>query len=229
MLLHVAMKKLEKKNCIDEIEIVRPILKRFVIEFKSIYGLNKITYVVHSLLHLCDDVQYNGSLQNAYRFENNAGKILKSIKHGTNVAQQIHNRALERLKVMSLTIKTPFELKKKCVCPGEKKYYFKQITLNGVRIDCSEGNQWFLTKNKEICAFKRAEVATHERITIKCEKVKQTQQSFYEYPIKSTELKIFYIDDCNSFENYIICPTMISSKLFAMPSLKGLVFFPISE
>lgn len=121
MLLHAAMKKLGRENRLDQIEIVRPLLEKFVTEFKSIYGLNKITYVVHSLLHLCDDVHIaHGSLQSAYRFENNAGKIVKTIKHRKNVAQQIHNRALERLKVISLTSKTPIELKKKLNLPKKK-------------------------------------------------------------------------------------------------------------
>lgn len=229
MLLHVAMKKLGKKNCLEEIESVRPILQRFVVEFKSIYGLNKITYVVHNLLHLCDDVEYNGSLQSAYQFENNAGKIKRTIKHGKTVAQQIHNRALEHLKVISLTNEKSFELGQKFVHTEEKKDYFRRITLNGVQIDSSDRNQWFLTKNLEICAFKYAEVFTDKKIIINCKKMKQTPQSFYEYPIKSNELEIFFVDDYSSFEDLIICQSNIHLKLFAMPSSKGLVFFPISK
>lgn len=168
-------------------------------------------------------------LCSAYKFENNSGKIVKSIKHGRNVAQQIHNRALERLKLISLSSKKPFELKKKCLHPEGKKYYFKKIALNGVEIDSSKRNRWFLTKNREICEFKHAEISTNEQIKISCKKIKKTPQSFYEYPIKSTELEIFFVDDYKSFENLIISPSMISSKLFAMPSSNGLVIFPISK
>lgn len=83
LLLHFAMRKLSARNFINEIESIRSLLVKFVSEFKKLYGLNQLTYVVHSLLHLCDDALKYGCTYSfsAYKYENNNSKIVRSIRH----------------------------------------------------------------------------------------------------------------------------------------------------
>lgn len=222
MLLHVAMKKLGQKDCSNSVQLL---LEKFVSDFKKIYNLNKITYVVHSLIHLCDDVKQNGSLQSAYKFENNSGKIARTIKHGTNVAQQINNRALERLKVISLPIKEPLIFGKKFKCQTKKETYFKQITINGIRIDCTKRNRCFLTKNKEIYSFNYA--TSDDKIS--CKKIDSfSNESFYKNPIDSVDFDIFFIEKITlSAEEKLIDITYIYAKMFVIPLERGYALFPI--
>lgn len=154
--LHFAFRKLESKNCLKEIASIRLLLEKFVLDFKKLYGLNKLTYVVHNLIHLCDDVEHHGFLHSAYTFENNAGKIVKAVKHPRNVAQQIYNRSLERLRVISLRKKIPFELGRECMLP-DKRIFFKRISINGLQFDSTKRNKWFLNTENKICLFQYAE------------------------------------------------------------------------
>lgn len=221
------MKKLAQKNCLEEISKIRPLIKKFVVDFRKIYGLNKLTYVVHSLLHLCDDVEQHGSLQSAYRFENNSGKIVRKIKHGKNVAQQINNRVLERLKVISLPIKKPFRFGKKFKCQSGEKYCFRQIIINGIQLDTTKRNQWFLTTNKKIYSFNYAIPSSNE-ISCKQFECPSNQSSFFKSPIESIDLDIFYIEgEIKLSENKLVDLSNIYAKMFIMPVEQGHVFFPI--
>lgn len=222
MLLHVAMKKLGQKDYSNDVQLL---LEKFVKDFKKIYGLNKITYVVHSLIHLCDDVKQNGSLQSAYKFENNSGKRVRTIKHGKNVAQQIKNRALERLTVISLPIKEPIILRKKFRCKMKKETYFKQIKINGIQIDHTNRNQCFLTKNKELYVFLYA--TSCEKIF--CKKVDSfSKESFYKKPIDSVDLDTFFVEKIIlSAREEIIDSSCIYAKMCVVPLEKGYSFFPI--
>lgn len=66
ILLHVAMRKLLRKNLEpSELDSIQLILNQFVQKFRHLYGLNKITYVTHQLIHLCDEVEQYGSLKSA--------------------------------------------------------------------------------------------------------------------------------------------------------------------
>lgn len=227
MILHIAMKILAQKNCLDKISKVRPLLKKFVVDFRKIYGLNKLTYVVHSLLHLCDDVQQHGSLQSAYRFENSSGKIVRKIRHGKNVAQQLNNRVLEQLKVISLPIKEPFRFGRKFKCQSAEKYCFRQIIINGIQIDTTKRNQWFLTTNKEIYSFNYA-VSFDEISCKKFECPSNQSPSFSESPVESIDLDIFYVEGEIKFsEDKLVDLSNIYAKMFVMPVKQRHVFFPI--
>lgn len=94
LLLNFAMKKLCNQTCTNDITSIRSLLDQFVREFKDLYGLNKLTYVVHSLIHICDDVERYGCTQNfsAYKYENNNGKITRNMRHAKNVECVISSR-----------------------------------------------------------------------------------------------------------------------------------------
>lgn len=62
LILHSAMRKLSICQQ-DDIPSIQKLLEKFVMEFKILYGLNQVTYVVHSLIHLCDSVIRYGKPQ----------------------------------------------------------------------------------------------------------------------------------------------------------------------
>lgn len=224
ILLHIAMRRLTEKNCKPtELETIQSTLDKFVKQFRSLYGLNKITYVVHQLTHLCDDFERNGYLKSAYKYENNCGKIVRSVRHGRNVAQQINNRALEKLKILSLSKQKPIpiELKKKSEADG--KTIFKKIVLKGLQLDTSERNQWFMTKDKQICSFEYATLIDRNP-KIVCKKIDADLKSFFDVPMSSVELDIFWINDLNRTTFLVIDSDFIETKMFAIPSSEGNVF-----
>lgn len=121
---------------------------RNLLEISSVFnGLNQLTYVVHSLVHICDDIEEHSGVQNAYKYENNAGKIVKSVRHAKNVSQQIYNRAFEHLNTLtipennvSVQLKNRLSIKNKVV--------YERIILKDLRFDKTDRNKWFLTQKK---------------------------------------------------------------------------------
>lgn len=68
LMLHFAMRTLtslgDNQNNLSVIDQMQNLLERFEKDFKTLYGLNKVTYVVHSLIHICDDVKQYGKVNN---------------------------------------------------------------------------------------------------------------------------------------------------------------------
>ena len=81
MLLHVAVKILATANLCNEenINYAKLLLVRFVTQCKEYYGEKFLSYNVHNLVHLADDVRKFGPLDafSAFPFENH----LQSLKH----------------------------------------------------------------------------------------------------------------------------------------------------
>lgn len=229
LLLHYAMRKLSLKNCLDDIQSIQQLLVEFVKEFRTLYGLNKGTYVVHSLIHICRDVQHFNLCPHkfsAYNYENNNGKIVKNIRLKRNIAQQIHNRAVENLKNISITNRNQsIQLQRKSVTNGH--IFFERMIVKGYRLDKSDRNKWFLTKNNEICSFDHAKVVNGSFI-VSCKKISSDLKSSYDYPYSSMNLNIFSVDENYTFTEFEIDSNLIQCKMFALTS-NGLAFFPISN
>lgn len=75
--LHVSIRILCSSKCVSLNGYAKSLIKYFIIKYKEIYGKEYITYNVHNLLHLCDDVLLFGKLDNfsAFQFENYMSKI----------------------------------------------------------------------------------------------------------------------------------------------------------
>lgn len=225
--LNVAMRKLTQKNLVsNELDMIQKMLIKNVQNFKKLYGLNKITYVVHQLIHLCDDYKIHGCLKSAYKYENNCGKIARSIRHGKNVAQQIYNRHAEKLKTLSLPKNEiiPIELKRKCKL--NRKTIFKAISSKGIYFDNSEKNQWFMTQNKEICSFTHAELIDG-KIKIICKKISEKLENFFDVPLNSMDIDIYCVKNLHYTTDSVIDYESIDCKMFMVPSLSDFVFVPI--
>lgn len=230
LLLHFAMRKLCDKRFLTDIESIQALIEKFVKKYKELYGLANVTYVVHILLHLCNDVKLNGCCPqefSAYTYENNNNKIVKNIRHGHNVCQQIHHRAIEKLNVFSIepdSTSLPV-LKDKSMNDG--KIQFRQVIFKGLRFDVSEKNRWFVSANNEICCFEFAEIV-NEKVNVVCQRISQPYENFFNSPFDSSEIGIYFVrdEDCEKL-NHRIDINLISSKIFAIPTTDGMAFFPL--
>lgn len=74
------------------------LLKEFVIDFEHLYVRQFVSYNVHNLLHIVDEVRRFGRLDlfSAFRFENFIGKIKKLVKSGNKPLEQIARRLAEK-------------------------------------------------------------------------------------------------------------------------------------
>lgn len=229
LLLHFAMRKLGYKKHHYDIESIQNLLEKFVQQFKTLYGLNSLTYVVHSVIHLCDDVELYGIPENfsAYKYENNNNKIVQNIRHGKNVSQQIHNRSIERMNSLSIkSIVSQASVRAKYVDKVEKKTKFRKVSFKQLTFDKSVKNQWILTKDREICCFEFAEIV-EGKIKIKCRKICQDLDNFYSHPFKSSEVDIFYVNTNNNRVEYTINIDDIAAKMYCLANEDIIVLIEI--
>lgn len=183
---------------------------------------------MHSLIHLCDDIQQHGSVQNAYKYENNAGKIKSSIRHAKNVSQQIYNRTLEHFRTLTIPENcVSIQMKRKILI--DEQVFYQQIILKDLRFDTTERNKWFSTTKKEICSLRYAQ-EVNEQVKVTCGKINQPLGSFFDYPLSSMELDIYFANNfLNQTDQITIDVEDIGLKLFAIPFLDGYVFFSMSN
>lgn len=82
--------------------VVEQMLYKFVTDFSAMYDPKLCTYVVHSLLHVQEDVRRYGPIgtYSAYRFENHQRELKKDIKSPTKILQQMHNR-IEEINIVN--------------------------------------------------------------------------------------------------------------------------------
>lgn len=99
MLLNCAIRILcDSKLCLKYSSLANDLLKKFVQIFIEIYGELYVSYNVHNLIHLTDDVIQYGHLDNfsTFKFESYMYQIKRMIKKGHHQLQQVVNRTIEK-------------------------------------------------------------------------------------------------------------------------------------
>jgi hypothetical protein len=95
LVLHVAVKLLPSELwCKEDNSFANDLLRRFVVQSEQLYGKSFVSYNVHALLHVADDVNRFGPLDrySAYRFENFYGHVFSLVKDSSRPLQQLVKR-----------------------------------------------------------------------------------------------------------------------------------------
>jgi len=100
MSLNIAFIILLSPNLGKYIDFARKLLIYFVQSFSKIYGIHLLSHNVHGLLHVCDDYDRYGPLDNCstFPFENFMSQLKKMLRKNEKPLQQIVNRYEEKLK-----------------------------------------------------------------------------------------------------------------------------------
>lgn len=90
--------------CCLHAEYAGALLKHFVATFTRIYGEHQVSYNVHCLIHLAEDVKVHGAIDrfSAFPFENNMRHVKKELRKHERPLQQLRNRMLERQQLPSV-------------------------------------------------------------------------------------------------------------------------------
>lgn len=105
-MLHVAIYILCNNNLIKKyFHVSKKFIKKFVTKSQTVYDKFFVVYNIYSLLHICDDVQRYGTLEDfsCFRFENHLGKIKRSIRGKNLPLAQVHHRIVEFSKIINNT------------------------------------------------------------------------------------------------------------------------------
>ncbi len=183
--LHCAVTICSSEYLKPYVPVAKRLFRTFTEKFDDLYGAENSTYSIHSLIHVTDDVERFGVVDNysAFPGESNLGFLKNLVRGGHLPLQQVVRRIAERESCEKIC-----EFEKKGI---EKEGLHKGIfRMKGLRLDSSEKNRWILTKNKDI--FKITRICEKEGITFFGDTLlKENQQNLYDLPIASKSLLIY--------------------------------------
>ena len=228
--LHAAVSMLISPNHWKRmIYVARDLLIKFVKDAKDVYGHSILTYNMHCLIHVADDVDSFGSLDkySSFPFESYLGRVKKLLRSCHLPLEQLAHRITENFEVPPST-----DVKPKTCCsiqhhsgPFPENFtgtcdQFKKLKTSNFSLSVKPGDN--------ACRLKDGKIVVIENILKESESVKivgkcfQKAIEFYERPCLSTELGIFKVSRLSN-SCYAWAISCVSEKYIFLPSHKGKV------
>lgn len=217
LLLFVSCRLLANKTTanVEIAEYCRSLLRKFVSNFRTFYGDDSITTIIHNLIHLPDDViNMDAPLFDfsAFAFENCLGFIKKCVKTPNNPVGQITKRLyeLQRANVKSIEYRYPliYKVKKKSDIPEiviEKEIgnmtFIKEVETKEIILTSNHPDNCVLLTNDKILRIESIYFYTFNdrrdsEIYISGKQY-EVSDDVFQYPIPSREVGVALIEKCS--------------------------------
>ena len=237
--LHIAITILNNpflcKNGLN-LDYAKILLEKFVKHFEQLYGSELVSYNIHNLLHLVDDVRKYGELENfsAFRFENFIKLIKSLIRKGNQPLQQLMRRCAEIEEVK--TTKEPYNINK-CIqlsllhnqgpLPHDdvNVLQYKCATFGSFKINCQNSKDSCILIDNQYIINAINFVQYEDGHVLVVGKEMKVLRSFYDVPCLSTEFNINMCKEKTVVVTFNI--QQISAKLCKLPYKDYFVTIPI--
>lgn len=200
-------------------QIAKNWLLKYVDEYINIFGSDRIGSNVHNLIHIFEDVEHLGCLNqiSTYPFENRLHFLKTRLKQPNKSLQQIARRLVE----LSLDFDVLFGTSAQEKAYPELKFPFKldnAFVYQQIEVDSNLtlstrklSDSWFLTMNNDIVRMMHA-IKLNNEIMI-CGLPVKRKEIFFRTPVSSERLHIFKSDG-----------EMNESSLFNLESVKAVLY-----
>ena len=232
MLLHVAISILANPNmCWTHVDYAEKLLNIFVMQMPELYGNSSISYTMHSLCHICDDVRQYGSLDeySAFPFENALGIMKRLLRSGHMPLQQLCRRLSERVDsntYVSRNMNLIASLKRIHSNGPTLGYYGKQylkVEYAGFSYFSANSNNCALLDNGKVVLIENVIDADDVMIITR---VFGLKENFYTYPCESSLLDVFRVSQLS--DQFFAFPiTSILKKCLLLPRENYFVSFAL--
>ncbi|XP_011876846.1 PREDICTED: uncharacterized protein LOC105566980 [Vollenhovia emeryi] len=207
-------------------------LQKFVARCENLYGLSFISYNVHGLLHLTNDVRQLGPLDSfsAFPYENNMPVFRKYCRKPNFPLQQFYNRMSEMetcgtnlhrgetyFSKLTNSSTQVFSAHNKGPLPpniNPNSYQYRKLIFNKILLSLDIRDNCCILHDGSICLIINILVdnATYYLVVKKFQKV----DSFYDVGILSSTIQIF---KCSAISNEIFCieVNQVRFKCYKMP------------
>ncbi|XP_055845561.1 uncharacterized protein LOC129911712 [Episyrphus balteatus] len=236
MQLHCAVSICLSEKSSNFINIAQILFKSFIQGFAKIYGSENISYNIHNLYHIADDVKFHGPLDNisAFKYENCLQYLKHIIRSENRTLEQIANKISEDFENTTNHLKTTtfprlYNLDKHKICEikGCKAGIYRAVEFEEFVLKSSdEADCYFLTKSEEIV---RMEFATFQNdIAVIYGSSLAQKQNFYDKPFYSKFLNVYKSNGETKNVFQFWKTDDIVSKYFKVPlNTTESVFFPL--
>lgn len=203
--LHISLRILTDKHyCLLLNDYARQLLEYFVKKYAELYGTQYVTYNVHNLLHLCDEVKLHGALDNysAFKYENFLYKLKNKLKVSGKPLEQISNRIQEGVFSSKTVHKTfPIGISKNNEVYGVE---YQKFTLT-----LKNSDKWCITNMEKICSIEKIDII-NKKFTVRDYDFEQ----LFVKPLDSKILHMYELKTDGNVRNYEICFESIYRKCF---------------
>lgn len=220
---HVAIRILsDPVDCITNNKVANELLNDFVLDFSVLYGEHTITFNLHNLIHVAEDVLNFGHFDSysAFKFENYMQVLKKRVRKGSQPLKQLVNRIREE---ESMTESFGHNV---CNFPDFKIQLrdgsYTSVLLKEHKLSIRSPNNFCLVQNKIVKITKIENLSNGVLFT--GNPVKKLV-SFYNKPIESSFLKMYSTDKVQ-FESEIKFPNQSIKKVLHLCLNEKSVFIP---
>ncbi|XP_036145582.1 uncharacterized protein LOC105830470 isoform X1 [Monomorium pharaonis] len=227
LLLNVAMRIVtSNKYSKRQLKTAEKCLQMFVIHAEHLYTASFVSYNVHGLQHLVDDVTELGCLENcsAFVYENNMPLFKKSIRNHPRPLEQFANQLREKNYIQHAPERNPEthrlsaihtngpipEFIKNTNFIQYKKYYSNKF--NFAVDDC---NSFCNIRDKYVCIIKN--ILTLNEDVFFVVQTFQNVTNFYELPIQSSSVEVYKCKELSKGLQ-LISINYVTAKCYSMPS-----------
>ena len=229
LIFHTAIKILAtEKICIEFNQYANELLRSFVADARELYGVEFLSYNVHNLIHLANDVLRFGHLDSfsAFPFENYLHQIKNLLrKHDKPlplVIRRINVIQMNELPVTISHMSPPTVLSKKHTdgpiindCHGIQ---FKMALFRSWAIRTDNNSDCFvILENKKIVKVSNI-IKTNDKIFLIGQYFKRTTDSIT-YPLQSSRLGVVFAERLSPMQQWPT--TSIKSKAICLPKNVG--------
>ena len=159
----------------------------FVSDIQKLYYSELLTYNMHSLVHLSEDVKIHGKLDNfsAFPFENYMQKLKRLVRKKNDHLIQLVNRLHEIDSHSSLNSNVGKPSIRDC-------YGSKFCIIKGIRYSVNSGDDCFLTKCENVVIIQRIDTSSRDGVKFICQYFKDKNKLSH-YACNSKLLSIFVV------------------------------------
>lgn len=178
--------------CISQNDVASKLLESFVYNFKDKYGAHNVSFNVHSLLHLSEDVMFlRQPLDNysAFKFENYLQILKKKAKCANKILEQLNNRYAEEQRINEIfnTISSNEFISKK-----NKDGSYESVIFNDYSLKSSEPDNFvFLGHSETIIRIIKIVNVNASAVTVIGTQITNNMSSIFHAPIDSKKLGMF--------------------------------------
>lgn len=227
--LMCAMRLLSKEDQEDDlISYAHQLIEYFLKTYKQLYSEENMSFNVHNLLHLADDVKIHGNLDNfsAFKFENYLFKLKKLVKKSSQPLQQINNRFVEGFEEHILethsngVIESSYHLKGPLpsIVPNNTPQYSRAYMKNVLINTRSKANNCFVLKDDTVVLIKNIFQCDHTtKIYVK---KFRTNDNVFDVPCESKSIGIHLLK--HPMEDKVYHISDLKSKVYLMSKAEGM-------
>ncbi|KAK6186492.1 hypothetical protein SNE40_008521 [Patella caerulea] len=230
-MLHVAITILCSSDLSPaKCDYAEQLLISFVQHFAEMYGKHLVSYNVHCLIHLANDVRLYGPLDqfSAFPFENFLKSIKRLLRTPTCPLQQVVRRLKEKKGISGRSFNFQTICKKEHSAgpvPNNFQLYrqYSEIHTENLFISTKEGDN-ALYIGQHIYIVNNI-LLLNEAVMLVCRKF-TSRASFFHCPLDSLDIGIAFVSKLN--KRYVVFQlSEITAKAVLLPYQNGFVSFPL--